>query len=93
MEKLKIEGAEFDAVKIDMYGSALMIIKGSKGFLACGYINIETAEKLSHACAIVRGVKDFGDMLAAKVCAVSSAARALGVEEGISGAAALKILH
>ena len=93
MEKLNIEGAEFDAVKIDMYGSALMIIKGSKGFLACGYINADTAEKLSHACAIVRGVKDFGDMLSAKVCAVSSAARALGVEEGICGAEALKILH
>ena len=93
MEKLNLGDLEFDAVKVDMYGAALMIIKGSKGFLACGYINVETAEKLSHACAIVKGVKNFADMAEAKVCAASSAALALGVKEGMSGADALKILH
>jgi len=35
----------------------LLIIKGSKGFLACGYVNVETCNKTGEACAIVTGVK------------------------------------
>lgn len=92
MEKLNLFGMDFEAFKIDLYGSKLMLIKGSKGFLACGYINLQTAEKLGHAAAIVRGVASFDDMLNASVCEVSESAKKLGVEAGISGAKALQIL-
>ena len=54
----------------------LLIIKGSKGFLACGYINVETCNKTGEACAIVTGVKTHDEMLNAEVKAVSAAARA-----------------
>lgn len=92
MEKLNLFGMDFEAFKIDLYGSKLMLIKGSKGFLACGYINLQTAEKLGHAAAIVRGVASFDDMLNASVCELSESAKNLGVEAGISGAKALQIL-
>lgn len=92
MKKLKIENMDLEAAKIDMYGAALMIIKNAKGFLACGYIKIETAEKLGHAGAIVTGVKNFDDMLNAKVCALTSKAAACGVKEGMSGLEALRLL-
>lgn len=92
MEKLKIENMTLDAVKIDMYGAALIIIKNTNGFLACGYIKIETAEKLGHAGAIVTGVKNFDDMLKAKVCALTSKASEFGVKEGMTGLEALKLL-
>lgn len=67
----------------------LLIIKRAKGFLACGYINVETANKTGEACAIVTGVGSYDDMLAAKVVAVSDAASALGVSVGDTGDAAL----
>lgn len=67
----------------------LLIMKGSKGFLACGYINAATADKTDEACAIVTGVSSFEDMKCAAVVAVSNKAQELGVKLGDTGASAL----
>jgi uncharacterized protein YunC (DUF1805 family) len=74
-------------------GLPLLIIKGSKGFLACGYINVETCDKTGEACAIVSGVKNHDDMLNAEVKAVSVAAEKLGVRLGMRGEEALEIFR
>ena len=66
-----------------------MIIKTEKGLLACGYLNVETFNKTGEAGAIVTGVSDYDDMLAAKVIKVSDAAAALGVGLADTGAEAL----
>jgi uncharacterized protein YunC (DUF1805 family) len=71
----------------------LLIIKGSKGFLACGYINCETCNKTGEACAIVTGVKTHEEMLDAEVKAVSAEAARLGVHIGMKGEEALAILR
>ena len=71
----------------------LLVMKSNKGFLACGYINIETTNKTGEACAIVTGVSSYEDMLTAKVSAVSTAAANLGVLIGDSGQDALQKLE
>ena len=86
-----MDGRAFKAHRIELYGASLLIIEGPRGFLACGYINLQTAEKLNPAAAVVTGVRDFGDMLAAKVVAVSSAAADLGARQGMSGREALAL--
>ncbi|MDB4459125.1 DUF1805 domain-containing protein [bacterium] len=63
----------------------LLVISGSKGVLACGYLNVATFDKLGDAGAIVRGVNNFEDMLTAKVVECSESASELGVELGMSG--------
>lgn len=68
----------------------LLIIKESKGFLACGYINAETCNATGDACAIVRGVNSYEDMEGASVVAVSNKAAEFGVKVGDSGADALR---
>lgn len=67
----------------------LLVMKAAKGFLACGYINVETTNKTGEACAIVTGVSSYDDMLAAKVSVVSTVAQELGVAIGDSGSEAL----
>jgi uncharacterized protein YunC (DUF1805 family) len=74
-------------------GLPLLVIKGSKGFLGCGYINIETCNKISEACAIVTGVKTHDEMLPAEVKAVSNEAEKLGVRVGMKGEEALEIFR
>ena len=69
----------------------LLISKAARGFLACGYINVETCNRTGEACAIVSGVKSHDDMLQAEVKAVSEAASRLGVKPGMSGAEALAL--
>jgi uncharacterized protein YunC (DUF1805 family) len=71
----------------------LLVMKGSKGFLACGYINPETCNKTEEACAIVSGVNDFEDMKKASIVAVSKAAEALGIKVGDTGESALAKLQ
>jgi uncharacterized protein YunC (DUF1805 family) len=71
----------------------LLIIKGSKGFLGCGYIDVETCNKTDDACAIVTGVKTHDDMLNAEIKAVSTEAANLGVRAGMKGKEALEIFR
>ncbi len=71
----------------------LLIMKANKGFLACGYINVETCNATEEACAIVKGVNTYDDMKAASVVAVSNKAIELGVNIGDSGALALEKLN
>ena len=93
MEKITVNGKEFEGYDIPLYGCSLLVIKGGKGFLGCGYLNLETAEKLGHALAVVTGVKDFGDMEEAKVVKVSSKAAELGIQPGMTGREALDVLY
>ena len=71
----------------------LLIVKGTRGFLACGNVNIETCDKTGEACAIVTGVKDHEEMLAAEVKAVSQQGKALGITVGMTGQEALELFR
>lgn len=70
----------------------LLTISGKKGFLASGYINVETCRKNEEACAVVSGVESHQDMLNQNVKAASPEARKLGVKVGMNGKEALKLL-
>lgn len=91
-QKLIFDGHTFDAVRVPLQGASLLVIVGKNGFLGCGYLNMETAEKLGAAFALVTGVSSFDDMLAKDVKAVSSAAAARGVTVGMTGREALLLL-
>ncbi|UCD39772.1 MAG: DUF1805 domain-containing protein [Candidatus Bathyarchaeota archaeon] len=70
----------------------LVMIVGQTGFVGCGFINVEAAEKLHVAAATVKGVQSFDDVLNAEVKAVTSKAQEKGVRVGISGRDALNHL-
>ena len=69
----------------------LLIVKGSFGFLGCGYINVDAC--VDEACAIVSGVNTHDDMLKASVKAVSKDATELGIKVGMTGAEAIDLLR
>ncbi len=70
----------------------LLLVVAERGFVMCGFLNVEAAEKLDVAAAVVSGVKSFEDVLNANVKATTSKAEALGVSVGMKGADALKCL-
>ena len=88
-ETLILDGTPFEGVAIPTGNTFILVIKAEKGLLGCGYISLETAERVGDAVAIVSGVKNFDDMLAAKVKGVSAAAAALGVTTDMTGREAL----
>ena len=70
----------------------LLVIRGEKGILGCGYFNMNVAEKIDEALAIVRGVQSVEDMLEGEVKKASPAAQALGVNPGMTGRQAMQIM-
>ena len=89
METVEIGGHCFEGYSIPTANSVILIIKAPRGFLGCGYFSLETAEKLGDAAVIVKGVKNFDDMLAAQVKGQSPAAAAVGITAGMTGREAL----
>lgn len=80
-------------IKIMLENADLIIIKAKKGYIMCGYLNIEAAEKSGDAACMVKGVKSFEDVLNAKILKATEKAKKLGITEGINGKEALKFLE
>ena len=90
---LRVDGKSFIGLRTDLPDSPpLLLIMGEKGFVMCGFLNVESAEKLGVIAAVVSGVKTFDDVLNGQVKAVTSKAKNLGVEVGMKGADALKLM-
>jgi uncharacterized protein YunC (DUF1805 family) len=92
-EQLKIADKTATGLLVELPDSPpLVMIIGKTGFIMCGFLNIDAAEKLNVAAAMVSGVKSFEDVLKAKVKAATSKARMKGVSMGMKGEEALKLL-
>ena len=70
----------------------LLLIKGSRGFIMCGYLNISVADKLGLVAARVVGVRTVEDMLEKNIVEVTAKARELGIKEGMKVREALKFI-
>ncbi|MBU1100922.1 MAG: YunC family protein [Bacteroidetes bacterium] len=86
---MEINGVKLQTCHIPTQNTHVLILAAPKGFLACGYLKVETADKVGDACAIVTGVTNFDELLAAEVKFVSNAAKGFGVKIGMSGKDAL----
>lgn len=93
ISSIKVDDKPCLGVKIELPNSPpLLLIIANKGFVMCGFLNMEAAERLGAPAAMVSGVKTFEDVLSAEVKAATSKAKTLGVEAGMKGAEALKLM-
>ncbi|MEM3626537.1 MAG: DUF1805 domain-containing protein [Candidatus Bathyarchaeia archaeon] len=91
VESLKVDGKDCLGVKVELPDSPpLLLVIAEKGFVMCGFLNVEAAEKLGVAAAMVSGVKTFEDVFNTQVKAATSKAKGFGVTVGMSGLDALK---
>lgn len=89
---LNIEDKTTLGIRVELPDSPpLILIIGRTGFVGCGLINIEAAEKLNVAAATVSGVKSFDDALNAEIKALTSKAQGKGVKAGMKGKDAIKV--
>lgn len=83
IDKIVVDGEPFLALKAELPElPPLLLIKGGKGFVMCGYLNLEVADGLGAAAAVVSGVNSFDDVLNAKIKVSTSKAKLLGLEPG-----------
>lgn len=92
VSQVRADGYTALGLKVDLPDSPpLVAIIGEKGFVMCGFLNVDAAEKLGVAAAMISGVKTFDDMLEAEVKAVSSKAEMKGIRRGMTGREALRL--
>ena len=91
---IKIQNETAVGLKVELPDSPapLVMIVGTKGLVCCGFINMDAAERLGVAAAMVSGVKSFDNVLKAEVKAATTKAQIAGVKVGMKGLDSLKRL-
>lgn len=92
IKNINIDGKVYQGIKVDMDPAPLVMIKGEKGFLMCGYLNMEAADKLGAIAVSTSGIKNFDDLLNKEIGKISQKGKEIGVKEGMKGSEALKFL-
>jgi uncharacterized protein YunC (DUF1805 family) len=92
MDEFTIEGKKYVALIKEMGTLPLIVVKAKKGYIACSYIDKDTAEKVGDIAAFVSGLKDLKDLEKAKIRAATSWAEDLGIREGMSVKKALELM-
>jgi len=91
IQTVKVDGKNCLGLRVELPDAPpLLLIIAEKGFVMCGFLNMEAAERLGVTAAMVSGVKTFDDVLNAQVKAMTTKAKGFGVEAGMKGVEALK---
>ncbi len=94
MEQAVVEcdGRKYNALRQTLGNLPLIVVKAKKGYIACSYIDKETAEKVGDIAAFVSGVKCLDDLKKAKIRQATTWAEDLGIREGMSVKKALELM-
>jgi uncharacterized protein YunC (DUF1805 family) len=79
-------------IEVPLGHANLVLLTAKKGYIMCGYLSLETAEKLGDAACIVRGVSTVEQLLNAKIVDLTSKAKKLKIKTGITAKKALEKL-
>lgn len=92
IEQIDLEKGSAIGLKMDMENAPLLVIRAGCGFVMCGYLNMEIANKLGDSAVRVTGVRSFEDVLNAKAVDVSENAKRLGITVGMTAKEALNMM-
>jgi len=78
--------------EIELPNAILVLVAAPKGYVMCGYLNIEASDKFKDVAAIVKGVSSVDELLAKEVSVVSAEAIKTGIKPGMSGRQAVSLM-
>ena len=90
---IEINGKKIVGFEIDLPNAPpLILFRGDKGFIMCGYLDIKVAEKLGLVAARITGVKNIEEALDKTISEATSKAMEQGVKLGAKVKDILKTL-
>ena len=96
IEMLEVAHKPVQGIAIEAPGGEghpnMLVLQCKNGYVMCGYLNMDTADAVNDAAAVVSGA-NFEALLCNPVKAVSKAAAELGIEVGMTGAQACEKLN
>ncbi|MFA6282378.1 MAG: DUF1805 domain-containing protein [Candidatus Omnitrophota bacterium] len=81
-KKIKVGEKYIEAIEMKLQTKNLILLRGDKGYIMCGYLNLEAAEKFNDVAVKITGVSTIDDALKTQVHSCTSAAKALGIKDG-----------
>jgi len=80
-KKIKAGKKQIEAISLKLNSKTLVVLRGDKGYIMCGYLNMKAANKFKDVAVKITGVSSIKEALAAKVYSVSFAAKKLGIRK------------
>lgn len=80
-KKIKIGKKYIEAILISLQKKNLILLKGTKGYVMCGYLNLEVADKFEDVAAKIVGVSSIEQALRASVHSCTLSAKRLGIHK------------
>lgn len=90
IEQITLENGTALGLKFEMQNAPLLVIKADKGFVMCGYLDLDMADTLGDVAVRVRGVNTFEDVLDAQIVGATQAAIDLGIDIKMNAREALE---
>lgn len=91
-KRIEVGNKNIEAIHIKLLTKNLILLRASKGFVMCGYLNLNTANKFAEVAVKIKGVTTIDDALTAKVDSATNAAKRLGIYKGQPIKEVLKII-
>jgi Uncharacterized conserved protein len=92
VEKIELDNGSALGLGFQMQNAPLLVIRADKGFVMCGYLDMESAGALGDVAVKVKGVSTFDDVLQALVIGATQKAINLGIKVGMTGKEALELM-
>lgn len=83
VKEIKVKDKLILGIKIDLPGAPLVVLRGEKGFVMCGYLNMNVVNKLGVIAVKASGVKSIEDILEKNAEEVSNKALEVGIKCGM----------
>lgn len=92
VEKIELKNGSAMGLNFHMQNASLLVIRADRGFVMCGYLDMDTAGVLGDVAVKVKNVSTFDDVLQAPVVGATQKATNLGIKVGMTGKEALELM-
>jgi uncharacterized protein YunC (DUF1805 family) len=81
-KKIKIGKKYVEALWAKLQSKNLILLRGSRGYVMCGYLNLKAAEKFKDAAVKITGVSTIEEAIKTTVHSATRPAGKLGIYKG-----------
>jgi len=82
IKEIKVNGRSVETLCMKLQEKNLIVLRGAKGYIMCGYLNMDAANKFNEVAVKITGVATIDEALKASAAEASVAAAALGIKPG-----------
>jgi len=91
-QKIKVGKSYIEGLCIRLQSKNFILLRGKRGYVMCGYLDLKAAEKFGDVAVKIRGISTIEQAIESAVHSCTSQALKLGISEGQPVAKVLKLI-